>query len=110
VAAFYDMLKRDHTFSYACTVLRCLGAAGLRRLLELGVLEHLLPRLDEDTGMQYAALGLLLPINSIDHFAHAPLLASHGIVGKLIGWWASAKRMVCAGRRAWCDVLWQQVR
>jgi hypothetical protein len=88
VDAFYEVFERRDSFHRACNAFRRVNAAGVCRLLELGVLDHLLPCLATDARDEYSvihrcsAMDLLLQIVQSD-FAHTPLLVSRGIVGKL---------------------------
>jgi hypothetical protein len=70
----------------ACLAFSDLSGTGVRRLLDLGVLDLLLPHLDEacDSDLrQSSALDILQQIGQTEGGVHAPLLASRGIVGSL---------------------------
>jgi hypothetical protein len=63
-----------------------MNAAGMRRLLDLGVLDYLLPRLaeaSESESRQCSALNLLQQIGRSGGGANAPLLVRRGILTKL---------------------------
>jgi hypothetical protein len=82
VAAFYLLFDQQDTFSFACDTFQSIGAAGFRRLLDVGVLDYLLPRLapaSDASFEQSPALGLLQQIGQ----SHAALLASGDILTKL---------------------------
>jgi hypothetical protein len=98
------MLEQDRKFSYACDAFWYMSVAGFRRLLEFGVLEHLLPRLEADTAKPCAALEVLLSLSSVDNFAHAPLLVSHGIIDRL-GNLLRNRRSIDIVRGKACEVL-----
>jgi hypothetical protein len=83
VAAFYDLFEqRGVMFNVACLALRSSTAGGVRRLLERGVLDSLMPRLETDRPSD-AMLSLLLHISRTDDGAHVGVLVSRGIIGKL---------------------------
>jgi hypothetical protein len=83
VAAFYDLFEqRGVMFNVACLALRSSTAGGVRLLLERGVLDSLLPRLETDRPSD-AMLNLLLHISRTGDGAHVSVLVSRGIIGKL---------------------------
>jgi hypothetical protein len=82
VATFYPMFEDDLMFPIACHAFHQINAAGVRRLLDLGVLDYLLPHLEEASVVsprQSDALELLQHIGR----SHAAVLVSGGILSKL---------------------------
>jgi hypothetical protein len=86
VAAFFPLFQWRDTVESAFTAFLDFGSAGVRRLVEVGVLDSLLPFLEEAwdrRSWQHTALWLLQQISWSDECAHASLLVSHSIFGKL---------------------------
>jgi hypothetical protein len=87
--AFYGLFEVTSISGITCMAFGHVSAAGVHRLLELGVLELLLPRPGEKSNgtsfRQCSVLDALKPISRTSGFAHASLLASRGIVDRLSG-------------------------
>jgi hypothetical protein len=88
VNTFFPLLDIRHpeSFGAACIALSTLDTAGVRRLLKLGGLNHLLPVLSvgHTSRTRIGTLGVLLRIGSLDGHQFAPLLGAAGIVPLLV--------------------------